>query len=120
MQNMNLSEDDKKDFITWNVVDGCDFYNCSRIFPTQQRDVQNLLDLWRNDSNIKRVIIFGSSVTTACNPWSDIDVFVDIKEPVDVLKKPECVVNFDIWTNFDVDSRLMSEISDKGVVVYER
>ena len=29
---------------------------------------------------INKIIIFGSSVTSACNPWSDIDIYIDFGE----------------------------------------
>lgn len=103
---------------TWRVVCEKPFKNCEHIFPTQQNDVSNLIDLQKDDSNVEKIIIFGSSVTSACNPWSDIDVYMQVKEPVNRIKKPKCVVPFDIWTNYDVDDRLLAEIMEKGVVVY--
>lgn len=105
---------------SWGVFSPKYFKNCEFIFPTQQKDVYNLLQLWKNDKNIKKVVIFGSSVTSACNPWSDIDIYAELVEEVDRLKKPECVVPFDIWTNYDVDDRLLEEIERTGVVVYEQ
>lgn len=121
MQFMNAFNDDiESNRYSWKIMEGCNFKNCSHIFPTQQRDVQNLLKCWEKDKNVDKVIIFGSSVTSACNPWSDIDVFVQVKHPVDKFNKPDCVVPFDIWTNFDVDDRLLAEILKTGVVVYEQ
>ena len=117
MQNMTVFKDENR--MSWNVVKGVTFQNCPLIFPTQQKDVQNLLDGWKDDSNIVKVIIFGSSVTSACNPWSDIDVYVEVKKPVERFSKPGCVVPFDIWTNYDVDDRLLEEINRTGVIVYE-
>lgn len=57
---------------------------------------------------MKRIIIFGSSVTSACNPWSDIDVFVELDKDAR-LEKPQTGVPIDLWTNYDVDDRLMQE-----------
>lgn len=37
-----------------------------------------------------------------------------------IVKSPRFEVPTDIWTNYDVDERLLSEIREKGVVVYER
>ena len=36
-----------------------------------------------------------------------------------ILRKPKVDVPIDLWTNYDVDERLMQEIKEKGVVVYE-
>lgn len=95
------------------------FMNVEKIFPTQQRDVSTLLNSFIANQQVKKVIVFGSSVTSACNPWSDIDVYVELTEDVSI-RKPRVGVPVDLWTNFDVDSRLLSEITEKGVLVYER
>lgn len=89
------------------------------IFPTQQLDVSRIIKSLSRNQNVRKIIVFGSSVTSACNPWSDIDVFVDLKRR-ETLRKPKVGVPIDLWTNYDVDERLMREIKEKGVVVYER
>ena len=95
------------------------FMNDKYIFPTQQRDVYKIIEECKKDENITKVIIFGSSVTSLCNPWSDIDVYMEMKEeklmPVFRLEVP-----VDKWNNFMVDEDLMEEINEKGVIVYER
>lgn len=100
------------------VPDGT-FQNVNLIFPTQQRDVAVLVQKWSQIKQVKKIIIFGSSVTSACNPWSDIDVYVELTEDIN-LRKPQFDVEIDLWTNYDVDNRLMAEIKEKGVIVYER
>jgi len=57
------------------------YQNITRIFPTQQADVGRMIDVCKNDPNIRKIIIFGSSVTPLCNPWSDIDIYFEMKEP---------------------------------------
>lgn len=95
------------------------FRNVEKIFPTQQRDVSVLVKDFSTCPAVKRIVVFGSSVTSACNPWSDLDVFVELTEEVR-LKKPKLGTEIDLWTSFDVDERLMLEIAEKGVVVFER
>lgn len=95
------------------------FQNVELIFPTQQVDVSKIIDVFSKLEEVKKIIVFGSSVTAACNPWSDIDLFVQIDREIR-LKKPRIEVPIDLWTNFDVDENLMNEINEKGVVVYER
>ena len=56
------------------------FKNINLIFPTQQQDVYNLIQASIPDKNIRKIIIFGNSVTKACNPWSDIDVYFEKKK----------------------------------------
>lgn len=104
----------------WKVCVKEPYLNVEKIFPTQQKDVGTVISVWKKDKNIKRIIIFGSSVTAACNPWSDIDIYVEMlekkKRPAVGIKE----VPLDIWTNYDVDEEFRKEIMEKGVVVYER
>lgn len=103
----------------WKIVSD-EFLNADRIFPTQQKDVKKLIDVCSRDSNIRKIIIFGSSVTSACNPWSDIDVYFELRhdKKLPVIHNQEAV--YDKWSNFTVDSVLLQEILKTGVVVYER
>lgn len=95
------------------------FMNANKIFPTQQRDVKKIIDACSQDSNITKIIIFGSSITSACNPWSDIDVYVEMKEDKQWPRIDVHEVPLDKWTNFMVDDNLYKEIK-MGVTVYIR
>jgi predicted nucleotidyltransferase len=104
----------------WNVV-AKPFKNIHRIFPTQQVEIAKMIDVCKNIANVKRIIIFGSSVTAQCNPWSDIDIYFELNKEMNklpVVKDTQAV--WDKWDTFSVDKNLLSEILDKGVVVYER
>lgn len=103
----------------WKVCIQEPFLNCERIFPTKQKYVKQLLDVYRQDENVLSVVVFGSSVTSACNPWSDVDLYVTLAEEKRI---PGCEVetSVDLWTNFTVDERLYREIQKKGVLVYKR
>lgn len=103
----------------WKVFSE-EFLNANRIFPTQQRDVKKFIDVCKLDNNIKKIVIFGSSVTSLCNPWSDIDVYLELEHDLRLpsICNPDAV--YDKWTNFTVDKTLMDEINKTGVVVYER
>ena len=97
------------------------FINCERIYPIQQNKVKQLIDCIKDNDNVNKVIIFGSSVTSKCHIGSDVDVYMELKE-----NKHQSPINkylpfeFDYWNNFLVDERLKNEIIKKGVVVYER
>jgi len=104
----------------WNAV-AKPFKNIHRIFPTQQVEIAKMIDVCKNIPNVKRIIIFGSSVTAQCNPWSDIDIYFDIKQEMNklpVVKDTQAI--WDKWDTFSVDNNLLNEILGKGVVVYER
>jgi len=104
----------------WNAV-AKPFKNIHRIFPTQQVEIAKMIDVCKNIPNVKRIITFGSSVTAQCNPWSDIDIYFDIKQEMNklpVVKDTQAI--WDKWDTFSVDNNLLNEILGKGVVVYER
>lgn len=97
------------------------FLNVNRIFPTQQKDVYEMIEVCKDIPNIKKIIIFGSSVTPNCNPWSDIDIYFETE--TEMSKWPSIKSHtavFDKWDNFTVEKSLLDEITQKGVLVYER
>lgn len=104
----------------WKNVADRHFMNAEHIFPLQQRDILKIVEKAKTIPEISKVIIFGSSVTPLCNPWSDIDVYivqdnVNTKITFEDLEAP-----VDKWTNFTVDDELLEEIMEKGVCVYEK
>ena len=103
----------------WKVFDDS-FDNAELIFPTKQRAVGKMVEVCRKDSNVKRVIVFGSAVTSACNPWSDIDIFFDLERDVSVFPSTHDKTVYDKWNNFNASDELLKEILENGVVVYDR
>ncbi len=105
----------------WNTVIKNPFLNCNLIFPTQQKDVATIVSSYSKDDNIQKIIIFGSSVTCLCNPWSDIDLYVEMKEKRRLgAFGSEVEAPLDKWTNFTVDEDLLEKILNTGVVVFDR
>ena len=109
----------KEGSAVWKLCIDRPFLNCSRIFPTKQKYVRRLIDELSADEDVQRITVFGSAVTSGCNPWSDVDLFVQMKK-----EKPRPFLDVgtevDYWTNYSVDERLYKEIMKKGVTVYER
>lgn len=52
----------------------------SRIYPTKQELVKNVLLNIRPDSRVDSLRLFGSSITMACNRESDVDFAVGLKD----------------------------------------
>ena len=97
------------------------FKNINLIFPTKQKDVRKMIEVCKKDKNIQKIIIFGSSTTSLCTPWSDIDIYFEFKkEPKSYPSIGSNNAVFDKWDNFTVDDRLLDEIRNTGVVVFER
>ena len=93
------------------------FKNCERIYPIQQRKVKELLDDILTHADPVRILIFGSSVTQSCHIGSDIDIYAELKEDIKPIKDIHDF-EYDFWSNFTADDRLLSEINKKGVTVY--
>ena len=47
----------------WKICIPEPFMNCEKIYPIQQKKVKRLIDILSNNSNVKKIIIFGSSVS---------------------------------------------------------
>ena len=103
----------------WKVVVDSKFKNAEKIFPTQQRDVKSVIDTLSAFREVRSIVIFGSRVTCLCNPWSDLDVYIDCDfgflRPTIKSEAP-----LDIWTPDMVETALLEEIMSTGVVVYEK
>lgn len=52
----------------------------SRIYPTKQELVKNVLSNIRSDGRVDSLRLFGSSITMACNRESDVDFAVGLKD----------------------------------------
>ena len=103
---------------TWRVCVDDPFPNCERIYPIQQRKIKDVLRRVAKDPAVRRVIVFGSSVTQACHVGSDLDVYFEMSEDrLPDLRRLD--LECDAWTNYTVDDRLRNEILQKGVVVYD-
>lgn len=103
----------------WKVFISDPFLNCDKIHPIQQKKVKALLDNL-DMTHVLKVEIFGSSITTSCHTGSDVDVYITLDQCVDHLITKYLPYEFDIWTNYTVDTRLYNEIKKHCVVVAER
>ncbi|WP_405379632.1 nucleotidyltransferase domain-containing protein [Phascolarctobacterium sp.] len=115
------------------IVDKDSFMNVNRVHPLKQKIVQSIVAAAKEDKEVKRIIIFGSSVRYDCDIDSDLDICIDWKQDcydADGILKPFTknmrkiisavtkgladVVNYQYVAGTDID-----EAVEKGVVVYE-
>ena len=52
--------------------------NMNKIFPTKQRLVYNIVNEFKNNNIIEKIIIFGSSITDKVKPTSDLDIAIKL------------------------------------------
>ena len=109
--------DQKKE---WRVCIQDPFKNCEKIYPIQQKKVKQMINNIKEDSNVEKIVVFGSSVQDTCHTGSDVDFYIVLKQDQKITFKETLSLMYDIWTNYTVDSRMYEEITKKGVTVYER
>ena len=104
----------------WRVCIQEPFENCEKIYPIQQKKVKQMINNIKEDSNVEKIVVFGSSVQDTCHVGSDVDFYIVLKQDQKIAFKETLSFIYDIWTNYTVDSRMYEEITKKGVTVYER
>ena len=102
------------------VMEGISFENANRVHPLMQRRVEKLLHGIAGDMNIRRAILFGSSLEFRCSSTSDIDIYI---EKYDLEKKlaslPDIDCELDIITNLRPDNKLYQRIQETGLLLLE-
>ena len=82
------------------------FKNCRYIYPIQQKKVEKMINHLKNNDNVIKIIVFGSSVTSKCHAGSDVDFYVEVKEDKRIItliphgKKYEEVCEAVVWEFF--------------------
>lgn len=75
----------------------------------------------RKDCNIRRIVLYGSSLEFRCSSNSDIDLYIEKDDKNKKLEGfPELDCEVDIITNLAEDFRLYQEIDKKGLLLFER
>ena len=116
-----------------SIVDKNSFQGVNRIHPIKQKMVSEIVKAARNDAEVSRIIIFGSSIRYDCDVTSDLDICIDWKDDCydedgvlkpftenmrrvisSVTKGRADVVNYNYLSGTAVETDVK-----KGVVVYE-
>ena len=103
-----------------------DCRNMDRIYPLKQRQVSDIIQIAKSFPVIKKVIVFGSSITPKCHIGSDLDLCVeaDTDDGMTIFELQKkigevCNWNCDIVMYANLGERLKKIIQSEGVVVYE-
>lgn len=106
------------DNVRFKPVKNIDFKNIIYIHPSQQKRVFNIINELKNYKEVKKIIIFGSSISYKCNEDSDIDMYVELSKDINVKTyNVDCPVDY--WDNYNVDPDMFKHIKAKGVLVYD-
>ncbi len=109
--------------IMWDfpVKEGVSFGNANRVHPLMQTRVDKLIQILSKDKNVRRIVLYGSSLEFRCNSNSDIDLYIEKDDKDKKLERiPDLDCEVDIITNLSVESRLYQEIDRKGLLLFER
>lgn len=96
------------------------FVNQEYVYRPRQKKVAELLEDIISNPEVEFVILFGSSLTSECTVFSDIDVYVHLEKPIKRIIHKIHDFEYDVWTNYNVESEMLEEILEKGVVIYEK
>ena len=103
-----------------------DCKNLDRIYPLKQRQVAEIYNRAKNFGKIRRIIVFGSSVTPKCHIDSDLDLCIDADttDGLSVFQMQKaigeaCDWRCDIVMYPDIGNTLRETIHREGVVIYE-
>ncbi len=109
------------------VVVTTDCRNINKVYPLKQKSVAGLYSMAKKHKEIKRIYIFGSSVTPKCNINSDIDICLDAdtRDGMAIFNIQKemgeiCDWNCDIIMYSNMGSRLRNTIENEGVIIYEQ
>lgn len=103
------------------VLAGVSFQNANRVHPLMQKRVERLICELKKDSNIRKLVLYGSSLEFRCSSFSDIDIYIEKYDSGKKLKfLPELDCEVDIITNLQPDNRLYREIESTGLLLFER
>ena len=116
-----------------SVVDRTSFRHVNRIHPIKQKQVKEIVDVAREDQEVKRLIIFGSSIRYDCDITSDLDICIEwnndcydadgvlkpftgnMRRAISRITKGKAdVVNYDY-----LEGTVIEDAAKEGVVVYE-
>lgn len=103
------------------VLEGVSFENANRVHPLMQERVERLIRELKKDKNIRRLVLFGSSLEFRCSSFSDIDIYIEKYDPEKKLEfLPEMDCEVDIITNLQPDNRLYQKIENTGLLLFGR
>lgn len=99
----------------------------SSIHDIKKEQISSCISIISKYDFVKRMIIFGSSVTDHCTEDSDVDICIDMEGTtiglhtfyMDSELSKACNHNCDILTYNKLNGKIKDEIDNKGVIVYE-
>lgn len=103
------------------VAEGVSFPDANRVHPLMQKRIDRLIQELTKDSNIQKIVLFGSSLEFRCDSNSDIDLYIEKYDREKALRSfPDLDCEVDVITNLPHESSLYKEIDKTGLLLFER
>lgn len=110
------------------------FLNRKYIHPLKQKEVYSITQMAKQYDFIRKIVIFGSSITNRCNETSDLDLWIDcsvdsfdsygvftpIANEIIIKIKEITKYNSDVLFTEQLVGSLVEKDARSGVCVYER
>jgi len=103
-----------------------DCKNIDRIYPLKQRQVSKIYDRAKEHEIVRKIFVFGSSVTPKCTVDSDLDLCIDadVSDGMKVYNLQKaigdaCDWNCDMLMYANIGDTLKETIQKEGVIIYE-
>lgn len=128
-----LTQSNKKGWKFNKIVSDPVAKNIQYINPLKQELVNKIVERAEQDIYVRKIIVFGSSITSRCNPYSDLDLCIDwaikshdedgvyVRETLPFMKFVSVISrgNVDILSYDDINNHDIKKCIDEGIVVYE-
>lgn len=96
-------------------------------YGIEEEIYREILDIFREISEIKKVILFGSRAKQTYKPTSDIDLAVELEEDskklllIRKLDEIRCALKFDILNMNNIkNEQLINDIKNEGIIIYKK
>ena len=108
--------------------------NMKYIHPLKQKEAYKIVEMAKQHDCIRKIVVFGSSITNRCRETSDLDLWIDCSEAsfdsygVFTPEADEIIIQVKKITNYNADilftEQLVGSLVEKdardGVCIYER
>ena len=103
------------------VKEGITYPNAVYTHPLKQVDLQNIYNTMLKDSNVRLLVVFGSTVNMICHSNSDIDLYIELQDNNKVPVIPDSVISdVDLIYNVSKASGIYKSIDRDGIVLFDR
>lgn len=95
-------------------------------YGIEKETYEEMINIFRKISEVKKVILFGSRAKKTYKPTSDIDLAVELEQDekklllIRKLDEIRCALKFDVLNIRSIkNEQLINDIKNEGIIIYE-